>query len=359
MPTGRILKFSNPQDENDFVYLGSINPKIRDVVANWRKLNESLPWAQAAAYVILEEEFKDITTKEIRKIAAEKEEADKAALAMQIPKEVVEEVATTFNDLQPCTLKQYQSEIEKFYLFHKENWNTLLVQDFKRADEYAKSLNVKETYNFYCALSKYQSVVAQRNTREMTKRIQIARQNEMKVKIEKLKENKQEAATFTMQDLRDQRDKIKDKTGMDYLILSLLTLIPPKRPETLATIAIKNMGDVQHNYLNLETGLLKLHHTKTVRYQGKKEQQLPPELMETVRAFVVANKISDWLIGKSGNTLSTYIRRLIKHSSNEIRHVFISEAIKEGKDISALAWEMDSSATTALLVYGNLQPVEE
>jgi hypothetical protein len=140
--------------------------------------------------------------------------------------------------------------------------------------------------------------------------------------------------------------ELKDKSFNDYLnylVLSLYTLIPPRRNEYSKVLVVPSSKglDEHKNYLDLAKGQFILGDFKTVKSKGIQMLDVPDNLMEIVNGFLKLRGIkkikkneSVPLLVDSDNkplTASNAITRILnnifhkKIGASMLRHIFVSD----------------------------------
>ena len=140
--------------------------------------------------------------------------------------------------------------------------------------------------------------------------------------------------------------ELKDKSFNDYLnylVLSLYTLIPPRRNEYSKVLVVPSSKglDEHKNYLDLAKGQFILGDFKTVKSKGIQTLDIPNDLMEIVNGFlklrgikkIKKNEIVPLLVDSDNKplTASNAITRILnnifhkKIGASMLRHIFVSD----------------------------------
>ena len=146
---------------------------------------------------------------------------------------------------------------------------------------------------------------------------------------------KQKKALITFDEIEKIRNKLPD--GSDgKLIISLYTMIPPLRADfDKVRIYDKDPNNDKENYIVLNKKKLILNKYKTDKVYGKKEINLPKELMKQINLSLEKKQRDYLFIQKNGNpyisnSWNIYANRLLKKIINEnfsltmFRHIYIS-----------------------------------
>jgi len=126
----------------------------------------------------------------------------------------------------------------------------------------------------------------------------------------------------------------------NYVILSLYTMIPPRRLLDYTEMKIKKIDEEKDNYL--EKNKLVFNRYKTAKFYGKQEVEIPLKLKLLLNRWIKLNPTDYLLFDVKGDKLtpSKLTQRLNKIFNNKsisasmLRHIYISDEIL--KDVPAL-----------------------
>jgi hypothetical protein len=193
----------------------------------------------------------------------------------------------------------------------------------------------------------YYNLVKKKN-QELSPKTPIA------VKSEKQKEN-----WLTQKEVLDIRDKLKEKvnsfikndslneeqyeTLLQYLVLSIFTLIPPRRNKDYQMMVIeKDWGEdltKNLNYLDLKNKRFIYNNYKTKKNYGSIFQNIPKELEEIIKIYLKFAKVSnEFLVDYKGNALvkpmdliKVFYKLFYpkKISSSLLRHIYLTSKYKD------------------------------
>ena len=327
MKQGRIWAVTNPDNKNEFIIFPSFNKKDREVKSLiMKRFAESTPWLKNAIYEVkntvevsntteLENEAEEVKKAMIESLKAPQQQQRQKELI--IPPEI-EEIFNEFEDIKAITIKNYLS-VAKRYLTAINNgkWSAPLFYDMERVKAYANDkVPVRDHWNYYLAIQRMQKAIFDYNNELLTRLKKESQDQYKREAIEKVEEKAISTTTMPKVDASKKfnelvaiREKIEDKNGRNYLIASLMTKAPPKRPASLVQLTIKQV-DEPHNYINLKTGTVRMNVTKTIRATKANTQKIPPEALEDIKRYVKANNIVDYLLPMKANTLTQAISRI-------------------------------------------------
>lgn len=165
------------------------------------------------------------------------------------------------------------------------------------------------------------------------------------------------------------RDELTKKSGIllqDYLIVSLYTLMPPRRHiysnvELISTIKFKKLSKVslKRNYLVFSKALRKIffhfgYQKSNNESMAHAYQKPPKKIISILKLYLRFNKGRQWLLYNrtgepmSSNTLGTKIKTLLGVGTTMIRKIYITEHTEAAhKAIKSLASKMGHSAQVA------------
>lgn len=152
---------------------------------------------------------------------------------------------------------------------------------------------------------------------------------------------------------RDEADNI-----FDYLLLSLYTMIPPRRLKDyiLMKISFRCPIDNIYNYYCTSKRLFIFNKYKTSKVYGRQIIEAPEQLHKTIMQYIDENDLNegDSLLGYDKYyNLSKKLKRLIGCSVDNIRHSYINEMYKnydipDNSSIESIANMMGHSVSTHL-----------
>lgn len=146
------------------------------------------------------------------------------------------------------------------------------------------------------------------------------------------------------------------KAMMNYVILSLYVLIPPRRIKDFTDFKIKCIDRKNDNYYDKEKNQLVFNSYKTVKNYGEQRVDCPQELEEVLDTWIpIASSLSDYLLFNSyGDQLSQpQLTKLINAifgkqiSASMLRHIYISEVVlknvPKNTELDEIAHDMGQS----------------
>lgn len=159
--------------------------------------------------------------------------------------------------------------------------------------------------------------------------------------------------------LLKQKDKTLTKKEyndvLNYVLLALYVLIPPRRSQDFAEMRIRNYDKEKDNYYDGKAFVF--HKYKTSSVYGKQEIKPPASLKRILTQWMRINP-GDWLLmSPDGNKLSVSRMTLLLNkifgknvSTTMLRHVYISEHVLKDaptlKQMEAVATNMAHSVDT-------------
>jgi hypothetical protein len=145
---------------------------------------------------------------------------------------------------------------------------------------------------------------------------------------------------------------------MDYVVLSLYVLVPPRRLLDYTAFKVRNVDPEKDNHL--EKGKLVFVRYKTAKSYGRQEVPAPLKLVRIIRAWSRLHE-SDWLLHDSkGNPLTAprltqILNRIFgrRVSVNILRHSYVTEKILPDvpklRELEAEAQAMGHSLQTQMV----------
>lgn len=178
---------------------------------------------------------------------------------------------------------------------------------------------------------------------ELAKRV-----NRNRAELPQEKNEKQEGYWMAWEDVLAKRDALPD--GLDKVLLSVYTMLPPGRAQEYATMTV---GEGENSY-DPETGIMRIRKHKTAREFPDEEIAVPAELQKV---------LSDWLQGRTSGSLfglpsaGAVTKRLNKIfapkkiSVSALRHIYVSRNSQTIAQIKDDARKMRHSVGVAMNVY--------
>ena len=179
----------------------------------------------------------------------------------------------------------------------------------------------------------------------------------------------QEANWVSQTEVREMFEELKknanliykktNKTNSDlqvlqnFIILSLFTLIPPRRSKDYVDFKIKNINKDTDNYI--EKGKLIFNSYKTAKTYGRQEVTIPKELTTILNKWIKTNPTDYLLFDANMNPLSSVklnqrFNRIFdgkKIAVNALRHSYLTDKyaddMKKKKEMSKTMTDMGSS----------------
>lgn len=164
--------------------------------------------------------------------------------------------------------------------------------------------------------------------------------------INHLPSQKQIDATINWLDLIKKRDSMQDKSGQDYVLMCLITMIPPRRQEDWFNVKIYNNPDdswkpkdFHHNYINIgfKDPYILLSHYKTSHAFGRWYKKIPDDLLHVLQAFCQKYDRDVLFVSRTGqpysssSNFSKWSNKVIQTVSevpsatmNSVRHSFVN-----------------------------------
>ena len=134
--------------------------------------------------------------------------------------------------------------------------------------------------------------------------------------------------------------------AMDLVLLSLYTLIPPRRSQDFADMKIRNFDTDKDNYYDGKQ--FTFHRYKTAKNYGKQVIKVPQRLRNILARWIVINPHDYLLSSKQGNKVSVSRMTLLLNkifgknvSTTMLRHIFLTSrlentpALKERDELAA------------------------
>jgi hypothetical protein len=175
-----------------------------------------------------------------------------------------------------------------------------------------------------------------------------SRVNRNRAELPEDKNQKQSEYWMSWDDVLAKRDALPD--GLDKVLLSLYTMMPPGRAQEYATMIV---GEGDNSY-DPETGVMRIRKHKTAREFPDEVIQVPDDLKKV---------LADWLQGRTSGSLfglpsaGAITKRLNKVfapkkiSVSALRHIYVSRNSDTIAQIKKDARKMRHSLNTAMTVY--------
>jgi integrase len=135
---------------------------------------------------------------------------------------------------------------------------------------------------------------------------------------------------------RDHYTQASMKMMLQYIILSMYVLIPPRRIADYQNFKIANIDKEKDNYFDEAKKQLVFNQYKTSKHYGQQTVDAPKELVDLLHKWIpIAKRYSDYLVFNSyGKGLSQpQITKLINSifgkniSASMLRHIYVSDVV--------------------------------
>ena len=265
-------------------------------------------------------------------------------------KKILEKVLANKESISGASARVYT--VNLLGLAKHFNWENPDYFNTKTSDV-IKYLNTLPFPKKKSMLSSLLSFVTNKKAIDVYKKNMVEVANEINSKENKQeKTEKQEKNWESWKDILDTYEQVKEealpfikrpiwtasqiKSMMNYVVLSLYVLIPPRRIKDFTDFKIKNIDKKSDNYYDDKKNELVFNSYKTVKNYGEQRVECPKELQEVLDKWIpIASSLSDYLLFNSyGDKLSQpQLTKLInaifgkKISASMLRHIYISEVV--------------------------------
>jgi len=144
---------------------------------------------------------------------------------------------------------------------------------------------------------------------------------------------------------------------MDYVLLSLYVLLPPRRSQDFSEMKLRNYNTDDDNYYDGKHFIFRKY--KTSKSYGTQEVLVPPKLRNILKTWMKFNTHDFLLSSYAGNKISVSRITLLLNkifgkniSTSMLRHIFLTDKLKDTpmlKERDNLAEEMGHSVAQAEL----------
>ena len=265
-------------------------------------------------------------------------------------KKILEKVLANKESISEASARVYT--VNLLGLAKHFNWENPDYFTTKTSDV-IKYLNTLPFAKKKSMLSSLLSFVTNKKAIDVYKKNMVEVANEINSKENKQeKTEKQEKNWESWKDILDTYEQVKEealpffkrpiwtasqiKSMMNYVVLSLYVLIPPRRIKDFTDFKIKNIDKKSDNYYDDKKNELVFNSYKTVKNYGEQRVECPKELQDVLDKWIpIASSLSDYLLFNSyGDKLSQpQLTKLInaifgkKISASMLRHIYISEVV--------------------------------
>lgn len=275
----------------------------------------------------------------------------------------------------------------KLYLFQLRQLNGEPLQDIEFLKDVTKNLERLSKYKTNTIRTKLIAIVAAlkcldhpdllKEYTEIVKKINDNTDNTTKSETQKenwmnktevmdlWKKYDEEVATFANKRKIDEKQK---KTLLQFMILSLYTLISPRRNKDfyLMKIVKKITPDLsdEFNYLDLKTRSFYFNNYKTKKVYAEQIEQIPDPLWNVIKIYLkFHSKECDWFLCiddkplPHSNSITLILNSIFgkKVGCSMLRNIFMSDSFKELQpmleDLKQKCKELGTSPSTAINNY--------
>ena len=158
--------------------------------------------------------------------------------------------------------------------------------------------------------------------------------------------------------LKKERVTRREMTELvDFVMLSLYVLIPPRRSSDYTMMKIRNFNKEKDNYVDLSKGELVFNNYKTNKTYGTQSVKVTPKLKTILKKWIAINPTDNLLVDSKGNPLA--VSRLTirmneifgkRVSTSMLRHIFVTDVVLKNapklNELEDVASSMGHSVST-------------